>query len=122
MIKLHLVSLALFSVILIQGKGRFFFLFSLILSDSLIFSHHTYFVEIDDMMLKWKISSIVKDQTMQSKIKDEMEKEMVRSKGLKEAKKSSKFRRYTAISESIGQNYRMMECLQKATETSEFCI
>ena len=73
------------------------------------------------MMQKWKISSIVDDQTMLLKIKDEMLKEMAIFKLLK-AKKSSKLQRSTAISESIGENYRMMKCLQNVTKSSEYHI
>ena len=73
------------------------------------------------MMQKWQISSIVKDQTMLLKIKDEMLKEMARFKLLK-ATKSSKLQRSTAISETIGENYRMLKCLQNLTKSSEYHI
>ena len=70
------------------------------------------------MMDKWKISSIVYDPTLVAKVKDEMLKEIERNKLLK-AKKSSKLQRSTPLSESIGENYRMMKCLQDVTKDSE---
>ena len=70
-------------------------------------------------MDKWKISSIVYDQTLVAKVKDEMLKEIARNKLLK-AKKSSKLQRSTPLSESIGENYRMMKCLQNVTKDSEY--
>ena len=72
-------------------------------------------------MKKWKISSIVDDQMLVAKIKDDMLKEITRFKLLK-AKKSSKLQRSTELSESIGENYRMMKCLQNATKDSEYHI
>ena len=72
-------------------------------------------------MKKWKISSIVDDQILVAKIKDDMLKEITRFKLLK-AKKSSKLQRSTELSESIGENYRMMKCLQNATKDSEYHI
>ena len=72
-------------------------------------------------MKKWKISSIVDDQMLVAKIKDDMLKEIARFKLLK-AKKSSKLQRSTELSESIGENYRMMKCLQNATKDSECYI
>ena len=72
-------------------------------------------------MKKWKISSIVDDQMLVAKIKDDMLKEIARFKLLK-AKKSSKLQRSTELSESIGENYRMMKCLQNATKDSEYHI
>ena len=79
------------------------------------------FLEIDDMMEKWKVSSIVDDQTLVAKIKDEMMKQIARFKLLK-AKKSSKLQRSTALSESIGENYLMMKFLQNETKDSEYHI
>ena len=73
------------------------------------------------MMRKWKISSIIDDQTLMAKCQDEMMKEMAHFKLLK-AKKSSKLQRSTALSESIGENYRMMKCLQDVTKDSEYHI
>jgi len=69
-------------------------------------------------MKKWKVSSIVDDQTLVAKIKDEMMKQIARFKLLK-AKKSSKLQRSTALSESIGENYLMMKFLQNATKDIE---
>ena len=73
------------------------------------------------MMDKWKISSIVYDPTLVAKVKDEMLKEIARNKLLK-AKKSSKLQRSTPLSESIGENYRMMKCLQDVTKDSKYHI
>ena len=70
------------------------------------------------MMQKWKISSVVKDQSTVLKIKDEMLKEIEQNEFL-HARKSSKLRRYTDISDSIGENYRMLKCLQNLTQNSE---
>ena len=84
------------------------------------------FVDIEDMMEKWDILRIVKDLTsspkyqaeLHLKIKDEMQKEMERSKVLKE-KNYSKQARSSKMSIEIGENYRMMESLQKATKNGK---
>ena len=73
------------------------------------------------MMQKWQISTFVHDSEIVAKIKAKMIEEIARFKALK-AKKSSKLRRYTAISEFIGENYHMMKCLQDVTENSEYYI
>ena len=86
-----------------------------------VFTYSFYFAEVDDMMQKWKISSITDDPLMVAEIKAEILKEIARFKLLK-AKKSSKLQRSTAISESIGENYRMMKCLQNVTKSSEYHI
>ena len=82
--------------------------------------------EVDDMMEKWKVASYVKaltsspqeEASLLEKIKKEIEKEMKLSKLIK-AKKSSKFVRSTDISILISENYRIMRCIQDATEDCE---
>ena len=78
------------------------------------------------MMEKWNIAITVKalvnspeeENKVLVKIKDEMSREIALFKVLK-GNKSSKFKRSTAISNSISKNYRMMKCIQHATENSE---
>ena len=102
MIKLVAVYLVLLHAILVQGG------------------------EVDDIMEKWEIATNVKALTsspqeeanLLTKIKKEMEKEIKLSKLIK-AKKSSKFVRSTDISIHIRENYRMMRCIQGATEDCE---
>ena len=75
------------------------------------------------MMEKWKISLIVKNLArspkiqadLHAKIKEEMKKEMERSKDSKE-NKYSKFVRSSTMSKKIGENYQMMDSLLKATK------
>jgi len=99
MIKPVVVFLALLPTILVQGG------------------------EVEDMMEKWDIARYVKALTSSpqaetnlfEKIKKEIEKEIKLSKLIK-AKKSSKFVRSTDISILISENYRIMKCIQDATE------
>ena len=78
------------------------------------------------MMEKWNIAITVKalvnspeeENKVLVKIKDEMSREIALFKVLK-GNKSSKFKRSTAISDSISKNYRMMKCIQDVTENSE---
>ena len=83
--------------------------------------------EVEDMMEKWDIARYVKALTSSpqaetnlfEKIKKEIEKEIKLSKLIK-AKKSSKFVRSTDISILISENYRIMKCIQDATEDCEY--